>query len=661
MQINEVKDRKIKEMRRHISSTGLVLSEGRTGFFFEKGRSSFRNRACILPEIESFMDSRQRRAWERLPQSGRERIIQKMQASDDYFRYETLVFQEAADRQKALQHEKQEKHYKAQMEKERATRYEQMRSAEAVYQNDSLQSKAAESQLEEKYIGKGVLYEETYRFKDISYKPGPVQKERTYLPAKLGSVRTDARTGVVPQVGERQRADAGRAIAPAETYTGISRYAPPEKMTRFQDISRAASAPVSAGKNIAEGAATGGISEAVRFGTRAVKKAAKAFGRSVSQKETAQKEASIKSRGNRSAVIGGDMASSSYAGGASRILTGAIAAVAAAGVMVLHVMLMPVLTIVLITVVLLTTLFSTISAVFTVAGAGGDASYLSWAVSIAEDDSHGYSQAARTGPDYDCSSFVWYALTEAGYELGSYPFATGAMPEILTAAGFEQLPYTGMEDLLPGDILWVHGDEAQHTEMYMGDGQVVGASNDLDGGLPGDQSGTGAEIRVGGFYDDGWMGVFRSTAYGMGDIAIPQTYEGYEVGTIYTCTPHYGTWSWVYNQARVRDAWVEAGSVYSENVAMIDDKYLIACTETFGRVGDWVTFYFENGEAVECIIADAKSPGDANWTPWGHIHGLQIDVIEAETNLTINPGTPGCMESWGRHRPVSATNHGAFI
>ena len=94
---------------------------------------------------------------------------------------------------------------------------------------------------------------------------------------------------------------------------------------------------------------------------------------------------------------------------------------------------------------------------------------------------------------------------------------------------------------------------------------------------------------------------------------------------------------------------------------MIDDKYLIACTETFGTVGDWVTFYFENGEAVECIIADAKSPGDANWTPWGHIHGMQIDVIEAETNLTINPGTPGCMESWGGRRVVSATNHGAFI
>ena len=33
--------------------------------------------------------------------------------------------------------------------------------------------------------------------------------------------------------------------------------------------------------------------------------------------------------------------------------------------------------------------------------------------------------------------------------------------------GFEQLPYTGMADLLPGDILWVHGDVAQHTEIYM--------------------------------------------------------------------------------------------------------------------------------------------------------------------------------------------------
>ena len=237
-------------------------------------------------------------------------------------------------------------------------------------------------------------------------------------------------------MGERQRPDAAGTLPPSETHAGISRIREAGSTPLFSETNHAAAVPAQATRSIAEGAATGGVSEAVRFGTRAVKNAAKAFGRSVSSKETAQKEAAAKGALARSSMIGGDLPSSSYAGGATRILSGAIAAAAAAGVMVIHVMLLPVLTIVLITMTLLTTLFSTISALFTIAGAGGDASYLSWAVSIAEDDSHGYSQAARMGPDYDCSSFVWYALTEAGYELGSYPFATGSMPEILTSAGF---------------------------------------------------------------------------------------------------------------------------------------------------------------------------------------------------------------------------------
>ena len=31
---------------------------------------------------------------------------------------------------------------------------------------------------------------------------------------------------------------------------------------------------------------------------------------------------------------------------------------------------------------------------------------ISWAISIANDNSHGYSMTSRWGPDYDCSSFV---------------------------------------------------------------------------------------------------------------------------------------------------------------------------------------------------------------------------------------------------------------
>ena len=29
-----------------------------------------------------------------------------------------------------------------------------------------------------------------------------------------------------------------------------------------------------------------------------------------------------------------------------------------------------------------------------------------WVIGVAEDNSHGYDQSSRWGPDYDCSSFV---------------------------------------------------------------------------------------------------------------------------------------------------------------------------------------------------------------------------------------------------------------
>ena len=39
---------------------------------------------------------------------------------------------------------------------------------------------------------------------------------------------------------------------------------------------------------------------------------------------------------------------------------------------------------------------------------------VNWAVAIAADQSHGYSQVDRWGPDYDCSSFVISAFEQAG-------------------------------------------------------------------------------------------------------------------------------------------------------------------------------------------------------------------------------------------------------
>ena len=76
---------------------------------------------------------------------------------------------------------------------------------------------------------------------------------------------------------------------------------------------------------------------------------------------------------------------------------------------------------------------------------------LAWAVEIAEDDSHGYDKDNRCGPDYDCSSFVSYALIAAGFELDG-PVSTCTMKDALAALGFKAYR-RGEVEPRRGDIL----------------------------------------------------------------------------------------------------------------------------------------------------------------------------------------------------------------
>lgn len=146
-------------------------------------------------------------------------------------------------------------------------------------------------------------------------------------------------------------------------------------------------------------------------------------------------------------------------------------------------------------------------------GAGGNISssisYIQWAIDIANDDSHGYSNCNRYGPDYDCSSLVYYSLINSGYsteQLGSTPFYTYTMNDYLIAAGFERHSYNPNE-LQAGDILLRDG----HTAMYIGNNQIVHATHNekgvLCGGAEGDQ--TGSEIMVQDGLGGNWNYYYR--------------------------------------------------------------------------------------------------------------------------------------------------------
>ena len=134
--------------------------------------------------------------------------------------------------------------------------------------------------------------------------------------------------------------------------------------------------------------------------------------------------------------------------------------------------------------------------------------YVQWAVSIANDESHGYTQdvVLRWGPDYDCSSLVISSLKKTGLNAG-YATYTGNMRSELTAHGFRW--HTDFSKLKRGDILLVHSAKRQHTEIYLGDNMTVGAHIAENGtvfGKTGDQ--TGHEIDVGPYVKI-WDGYLR--------------------------------------------------------------------------------------------------------------------------------------------------------
>ena len=138
---------------------------------------------------------------------------------------------------------------------------------------------------------------------------------------------------------------------------------------------------------------------------------------------------------------------------------------------------------------------------------------VAWAVNIANDPAHGYDQANRWGPNYDCSSFVISAWEAAGVPVkqagASY---TGNMYAAFLKCGFADVKgrvnlATGA-GLEKGDVLL---NKANHTELYIGGGKVVKASINENGGVTGGQTGdqTGREIYVGSYYNYPWDCVMR--------------------------------------------------------------------------------------------------------------------------------------------------------
>lgn len=62
----------------------------------------------------------------------------------------------------------------------------------------------------------------------------------------------------------------------------------------------------------------------------------------------------------------------------------------------------------------------------------------------------------------------------------------------------------------------------------------------------------------------------------------------------------------------------------SDGIGIIKGRYVIACTTTYGNVGDYLSVHLSNNQGIKCIIGDIKNQSDTGCNKWGHLNGKSV-------------------------------------
>lgn len=134
-------------------------------------------------------------------------------------------------------------------------------------------------------------------------------------------------------------------------------------------------------------------------------------------------------------------------------------------------------------------------------------------------------------------------------------------------------------------------------------------------------------------------------------------------GTIYTHMAWQLITSKTSKQYKLRE---EAGMKFDSNgIGIINGRYVVACTTTFGQVGDYLTVKLANGQSFQCIIGDIKNQSDSGCNKWGHQNGKSVIEFVVDKNAGYNGynGTKTITQvhsEWKNTSTVSITNTGNY-
>lgn len=236
----------------------------------------------------------------------------------------------------------------------------------------------------------------------------------------------------------------------------------------------------------------------------------------------------------------------------------------------------------------------------------------------------------------DCSGFVQSIFAQYGYTL---PRTAAEQSQVGT-----QIP---VKDAQPGDLIFYgNGDRIYHVVIYAGEGTTIEAKSSKYGIVAANVN-YGSAVWATRIIEDEDQAVRYDIPDGLGSI---HTYMGWQKITMK------GSQQYAFRES--------AGMAFDpEGFGVVDNRYVIACTTSFGNIGDYVDFYQEDGSVIPCIIGDFKNQNDAACNVYGHMNGENIVEFVVDMNSWYpshaNPGTSSCHPEWDQDI-VKAENVGSY-
>lgn len=105
-------------------------------------------------------------------------------------------------------------------------------------------------------------------------------------------------------------------------------------------------------------------------------------------------------------------------------------------------------------------------------------------------------------------------------------------------------------------------------------------------------------------------------------------------------------------QEKVHDAWNAAGSVFTNHVATLDGRYLVAVKPALGVVGQYIDITLENGTVIPAIVADTKGNENYGAADFKYVHSdgsiieLEVDADYGIEKSTGDVKSSGNVQSW---------------